>query len=291
VKFFGYGGIFHSDELPDYGITKDEMNKISTRIKNESNDGFIILTGDKDNIDIAIKSVQNRLRQCIIGIPAETRTPTKDGKTNYMRPRPGSARMYPETDIIPIKITDDRKLKIKKILPQTYEEQINNYKNNIGLNDKLSIQIFDSKYKALFEKLIKNINLPANFIAAQLTETLINLSRNNININKITNNELEKIFKEIEKGIIAKESFEKIIKDICENDNDVNDIINEMKSNKLNEKDIEKIISKIINAKKEIINEKGENSFSILMGEAMKQLRGKVDGKIVSDKIKELLKD
>ena len=67
--------------------------------------------------------------------------------------------------------------------------------------------------------------------------------------------------------------------------------INEMKSNKLNEKDIEKIISKIINAKKEIINEKGENSFSILMGEAMKQLRGKVDGKIVSDKIKELLKD
>lgn len=291
VKFFGYGGIFHSDELPDYGITKDEMNKISTRIKNESNDGFIILTGDKDNIDIAIKSVQNRLRQCIIGIPAETRTPTEDGKTNYMRPRPGSARMYPETDIIPIRITDDRKLKIKKILPQTYEEQINNYKNNIGLNDKLSIQIFDSKYKALFEKLIKNINLPANFIAAQLTETLINLSRNNININKITNNELEKIFKEIEKGIIAKESFEKIIKDICENDNDVNDIINEMKSNKLNEKDIEKIISEIINAKKEIINEKGENSFSILMGEAMKQLRGKVDGKIVSDKIKELLKD
>ena len=86
-------------------------------------------------------------------------------------------------------------------------------------------------------------------------------------------------------------SFEKIIKDICENDNDVNDIINEMKSNKLNEKDIEKIISEIINAKKEIINEKGENSFSILMGEAMKQLRGKIDGKIVSDKIKELLKD
>jgi len=63
-----------------------------------------------------------------------------------------------------------------------------------------------------------------------------------------------------------------------------------MKSSKLSEKDIEKIILEIIDAKKEIINEKGEKSFSILMGEAMKQLRGKVDGKIVSDKIKKLLK-
>ena len=183
-----------------------------------------------------------------------------------------------------------RRSKIKKILPQTYEEQINNYKNNIGLNDKLSIQIFDSKYKTLFEKLIKNIDLPANFIAAQLTETLINLSRNNVNINKITNNELEEIFREIEKGVIAKESFEKIVEDICESDHDINNIINEMKSSKLSEKDIEKIILEIIDAKKEIINEKGEKSFSILMGEAMKQLRGKVDGKIVSDKIKKLLK-
>ena len=290
MKFFGYGGIFHSDELPNYGITENEIKNISIKIKNESDDGFIILTGNKENMNITVKSIQNRLRQCIIGIPAETRTPTEDGKTNYMRPRPGSARMYPETDIIPVKITDDKKLEIKKILPQTYEEQINNYKNNIGLNDKLSIQIFDSKYKTLFEKLIKNIDLPANFIAAQLTETLINLSRNNVNTNKITNNELEEIFREIEKGVIAKESFEKIVEDICESDHDINNIINEMKSSKLSEKDIEKIILEIIDAKKEIINEKGENSFSILMGEAMKQLRGKVDGKIVSDKIKRLLK-
>lgn len=277
--------------LPNYGITENEINKISKKIKNEFNDGFIILTGDENNMNIALKSIQNRLRQCIIGIPAETRTPTEDGKTNYIRPRPGSARMYPETDIIPVKISDNKKLKIKKMLPQTYEEQINNYKNNIGLNDKLAIQIFDSKYKTLFEKLIKNVNLPANFIAAQLTETLINLNRKNINVNKITNNELERMFKEIEKGVIAKESFENIIEDICKTDNNLDNIINEIKSNKLSQDDIEKIISDIINAKKDIINEKGENAFSILMGEAMKQLRGKVDGKIVSEKIKELLKN
>jgi len=289
VKFFGFGGIFHSDELPNYGITEDECKRVTDKLENEKDDGFIILIGNTENMDVAVKSIQNRLLQCIIGIPAETRMPTEDGTTNFMRPRPGSARMYPETDIIPVKIHEEKRIAIKKSLPRSYEEQIDNYKHNIGLNDKLSVQIFDSRYKTLFEKLIKKVNIPANYIAAQLTETMINLSRNKINITKITDIELEKIFKEIESGIIAKESFETIIEDMCRNDKKIDEIINEMKENKLTDENIEKIILEIIDMKKEIIKEKGNDSFSILMGEAMKQLRGKVDGKIVSDKIQKLL--
>mgnify|MGYP001024963693 FL=1 len=289
VKFFGFGGIFHSDELPNYGITEDECKRVTDKLENEKDDGFIILIGNTENMDVAVKSIQNRLLQCIIGIPAETRMPTEDGMTNFMRPRPGSARMYPETDIIPVKIHEEKRIAIKKSLPRSYEEQIDNYKHNIGLNDKLSVQIFDSRYKTLFEKLIKKVNIPANYIAAQLTETMINLSRNKINITKITDIELEKIFKEIESGIIAKESFETIIEDMCRNDKKIDEIINEMKENKLTDENIEKIILEIIDMKKEIIKEKGNDSFSILMGEAMKQLRGKVDGKIVSDKIQKLL--
>ena len=289
VKFFGFGGIFHSDELPNYGITEDECKRVTDKLENEKDDGFIILTGNTENMDVAVKSIQNRLLQCIIGIPAETRMPTEDGMTNFMRPRPGSARMYPETDIIPVKIHEEKRIAIKKSLPRSYEEQIDNYKHNIGLNDKLSVQIFDSRYKTLFEKLIKKVNIPANYIAAQLTETMINLSRNKINITRITDIELEKIFKEIESGIIAKESFETIIEDMCRNDKKIDEIINEMKENKLTDENIEKIILEIMDMKKEIIKEKGNDSFSILMGEAMKQLRGKVDGKIVSDKIQKLL--
>ncbi|MCH2397172.1 MAG: Glu-tRNA(Gln) amidotransferase subunit GatE [Nitrososphaerales archaeon] len=288
VKFFGYGGIFHSDELPNYGITEDECKEINNILNNQKNDAFIILTGKSDNMEIAVKSIENRLKQCLVGIPAETRTPTEEGMTNFMRPRPGSARMYPETDIIPVRITDEKRSQIKKSLPESYDQQINNYKQ-IGLNDKLSIQIFDSKYKSLFEKLVKEIDLTPNFIAAQLTETLINLSRNGVDISKIKDSDLELIFLEIQSGVIAKESFEEIIQNICNNKMKLNDIITKMKDNKLSDQDIEKIIKEIIIQKKDIIEEKGQESFSILMGEAMKKLRGKVDGKKVSDKIRELL--
>ena len=288
VKFFGYGGIFHSDELPNYGITEDECKEINNILNNQKNDAFIILTGKSDNMEIAVKSIENRLKQCLVGIPAETRMPTEEGMTNFMRPRPGSARMYPETDIIPVRITDEKRSQIMESLPESYEQQINNYKR-IGLNDKLSIQIFDSKYKSLFEKLVKEIDLTPNFIAAQLTETLINLSRNGVDISKIKNSDLELIFSEIQSGVIAKESFEEIIQNICNNKMKLNDIITKMKDNKLSDQDIEKIIKEIIIQKKDIIEEKGQESFSILMGEAMKKLRGKVDGKKVSDKIRELL--
>ena len=288
VKFFGYGGIFHSDELPNYGITEDECKEINNILNNQKNDAFIILTGKSDNMEIAVKSIENRLKQCLVGIPAETRMPTEEGMTNFMRPRPGSARMYPETDIIPVRITDEKRSQIKKSLPESYDQQINNYKQ-IGLNDKLSIQIFDSKYKSLFEKLVKEIDLTPNFIAAQLTETLINLSRNGVDISKIKDSDLELIFLEIQSGVIAKESFEEIIQNICNNKMKLNDIITKMKDNKLSDQDIERIIKEIIIQKKDIIEEKGQESFSILMGEAMKKLRGKVDGKKVSDKIRELL--
>ena len=288
VKFFGYGGIFHSDELPNYGITEDECKEINNILNNQKNDAFIILTGKSDNMEIAVKSIENRLKQCLVGIPAETRTPTEEGMTNFMRPRPGSARMYPETDIIPVRITDEKRSQIMESLPESYEQQINNYKR-IGLNDKLSIQIFDSKYKSLFEKLVKEIDLTPNFIAAQLTETLINLSRNDVDVSRIKDSDLELIFLEIQSGVIVKESFEEIIQNICNNKMELNDIITKMKDNKLSDQDIEKIIKEIIIQKKDIIEEKGQESFSILMGEAMKKLRGKVDGKKVSDKIRELL--
>ena len=288
VKFFGYGGIFHSDELPNYGITEDECRNVNGILKNQENDGFIILTGKSNNMEIAVKSIENRLKQCLIGIPAETRMPTEEGMTNFMRPRPGSARMYPETDIIPVRITNEKRYQIKESLPESYDRQINNYKQ-IGLNDKLSIQIFDSKYKSLFEKLVKEIDLPPNFVAAQLTETLINLSRNDVDISKIKDIDLEVIFVEIQNGVIAKESFEKIIQDICNNEMKLNDIISKMKEDILSDQDIERIIKEIIILKKDVIEEKGQESFSILMGEAMKKLRGKVDGKKVSDKIRELL--
>ena len=55
----------------------------------------------------------------------------------------------------------------------------------------------------------------------------------------------------------------------------------------MNKQQLEKIIDKIIEDKKELIIEKRENAFKIIMGIVMQKVRGKIDGKEVSEIIKE----
>ena len=78
------------------------------------------------------------------------------------------------------------------------------------------------------------------------------MSRNGVDISKIKNSDLELIFSEIQSGVIAKESFEEIIQNICNNKMKLNDIITKMKDNKLSDQDIERIIKEIIIQKKDI---------------------------------------
>ncbi|MCX8191932.1 MAG: Glu-tRNA(Gln) amidotransferase subunit GatE, partial [Nitrososphaerales archaeon] len=47
VRFYGLGGIIHSDELPNYGISEDEINRVRERLRLDDEDAFIILIGSE----------------------------------------------------------------------------------------------------------------------------------------------------------------------------------------------------------------------------------------------------
>ncbi len=107
VRFFGIGGIFHSDELPNYGIEQGEVDGLRAILKAEKDDGFLIVAGPKEKIEFAVDAVINRIADAKNGVPAETRAATQSGETVFLRPRPGSSRMYPETDIPPIIVSNE----------------------------------------------------------------------------------------------------------------------------------------------------------------------------------------
>jgi glutamyl-tRNA(Gln) amidotransferase subunit E len=53
---------------------------------------------------------------------------------------------------------------------------------------------------------------------------------------------------------------------------------------------VDEIINNIVKQAEPLLKEKGERAFSPLMGEVMKVLRGKVDGKILSSKLQAAIK-
>ncbi|MFB5647774.1 MAG: GAD domain-containing protein, partial [Candidatus Nitrosomaritimum yanchengensis] len=155
VKFFGIGGVFHSDELPNYGIEENDISSVKDLLKIQQNDAFLIIAAPLNKIDFAIDSVINRIREAKKGVPAETRLATQTGETVFLRPRPGASRMYPETDIIPIIITQNELDWAKNSIPKSWNESLSELKSKYNLNQQLSEQVFDSPYFELFEKIIQ----------------------------------------------------------------------------------------------------------------------------------------
>ncbi|MGC9079185.1 MAG: GAD domain-containing protein [Nanopusillaceae archaeon] len=99
AKRFGLKGILHSDELPGYGISEEEVKKVKEILNCSENDGYILLMSpDIDTAKKVFRLIIHRINEFIRGVPKDTRQANDDGTTTFLRPQPGSERMYPETD-------------------------------------------------------------------------------------------------------------------------------------------------------------------------------------------------
>src|SRR5690606_12144747 len=102
AKKCGIGGLFHTDELPAYGVTSAEVARLREAVCAGNGEAVVLVAGPKDKASCAARQVQRRAALALEGVPEETRRMLEGGSTSYMRPLPGAARMYPETDVLPV---------------------------------------------------------------------------------------------------------------------------------------------------------------------------------------------
>ena len=306
VKFYDIDGIFHSDELPNYGITEEEVAAIKQRLQMNDNDAFVILGGPNDKVKFASDAIIRRLKAAVDGVPPETRAATPEGNTVFLRPRPGVARMYPETDIPPIAITDLMLVSLADKIPSQWDEIVDSLAKKYNLNRKLASQIFDSEYLNVFEEIATKTRVQPTFIASKLTEDLTSLQRQGLDPSVLTDHVIKDIFTRLDRGSITKESvvliFEKlmkkeptIVKRVNEQVNVKEDIeakivnaaIAAVGAFSISDEELSKGLDRIISNNMAIIKEKGANALSTLMGRAMAEYRGKANGQ----KVNAMLKD
>jgi len=293
ARFWGrVGGIFHTDELPAYGITKEEVEKLREAVEVEDQDAVVFVADNLENAKDALKAVVERAREAIKGVPQETRAPKPDGTTRYMRPRPGAARMYPETDIPPIQITEDYIRKIGLQLPELPEQKLERLMEKYKLNQKLARQVLDSKHSELFKSIAKETKVSPTTVAAFLTETLKALKRDCVEVDKVSESQIREIFNEISAGELTKEAIPDVIVWLSSHENKgVQEAIKSLGLKVISENELRALVEKMIEDNKNLIRERGENSFGVLMGIVMKELRGKVHAALVSRVLREKLKE
>jgi glutamyl-tRNA(Gln) amidotransferase subunit E len=290
VRFYDLDGVFHSDELPNYGITEQEVAATRSRLQAGDDDAFVIVGGPKDKVDFASDAIIRRLQAAIKGVPAETRAATPDGKTVFLRPRPGAARMYPETDIHTIPVTDDMLKALEDKVPRPWDEIVDSLSKKYNLNKKLASQIFDSDYLAVFEEIAGATKVQPTFVASKLTEDLTSLQRQGLDPSVLTEETIKDVFFRLDAGTIAKESviviFEKLMKGEAKT---VDQAIKAAGVSSIGDDELSAGLDKIVNANIAVVKEKGMGALSTLMGRAMAEYRGKADGAKINSMLKEKL--
>ncbi|MBU2638816.1 MAG: Glu-tRNA(Gln) amidotransferase subunit GatE [Nanoarchaeota archaeon] len=205
----------------------------------------------------------------------EVRKANIDGSSEFLRPMPGAARMYPETDVKPITITKEMVGSI--VIPELLTEKAEKLEKKYNLNADLAKEVIDSDFD--FEGFVKMFpKIEASFIASVITAYPKELKRRyNLEPEKVSGNDFKDILSYLNDGKIAKEAVIELMADAAS-------------GKKL---DIARFSAvsddKLKNELRKVVNENKGASLNALMGEAMKKFRGKADGKKIMELLKVLL--
>ncbi|MEM3364546.1 MAG: Glu-tRNA(Gln) amidotransferase subunit GatE [Candidatus Micrarchaeia archaeon] len=250
ARVFGFGGMIHGDEdFAKYGVDKEAVER---ELKVGLRSSYAILIGKFDEkMRMAFQSIIDRAY--MKKIPAETRKALKNGESQYMRPMPTGARMYPETDVEPI-IVDEHILKeCEKYLPRDPDEVLSELEKQT--NKELALNLLHSPRLGAYYKAIEK-GADAKTAAVTFVNTMKALAREGLPVEKIDDDKIIEVLVRQARGEITKKAVEEVLRQMCRKPNvDVESIIEKgdlkritgdaLKKIVIEEKgDIQKILSK-----------------------------------------------
>jgi glutamyl-tRNA(Gln) amidotransferase subunit E len=286
----GVGGIFHSDELPAYGISEAQVIAIRERLGLTVEDAFVLVADDNAKARDALDAVVDRANEALVGVPEETRTAMPDGTTRYMRPRPGAARMYPETDVPETSIPEEYLSTLRAHLPETPEKLAKRFMDQFSLNQTLAKQLVDSDYLSLFERVVVNGKTQPSFVATFLTGSCKSLEREGIPVHTVPDVKIEAMFQLVDKGAFAKEALPDLLKwQVSNPSSDPSEGIQHLGLRMLSQTELEQVIDRHIEKNKKLVETKGQGAFPSIMGSIMSEVRGRTDPKLVTETLKKRL--
>ena len=207
----------------------------------------------------------------------ETRVAKPDGTTEFIRPLPGGERMYPETDVPTIVITPAFLKSIK--VPETWEEKLKKFKMLMPVD--LAEQILRSEYLPIFEKYRKTVDCV--LVATTLTSTIKDLKRKGFKVENLKDEHFEKVFEAVKEKKISKEAIPVILEKWCENPGLR---LEQMGITAITEKELREVVKEVFEKYPQLVKDK---RISALMGEVMKEVRGRIDGATVARVVKEMM--
>ena len=282
----GVGGIFHSDELlgpePKYGFTQEEVTAAREALGIVHRDGFVLCVEADAVARQALDAVAQRARDALT--PArEVRAAQPDDSTRFMRPLPGAARMYPETDVPPIRIEPDRWTRILGGLPAKPEERIADLVKG-GLSEDQATQLVQSGDDDRF-RMLTTTGVEAA-LAARILLQMMPEWRSPRTITLVP-----AVADALAAGRFAKEAVPDVLKALDDGAVDVDAAIQKAGVGAVDASEVDAVIADVLASRQEFVMERGMAAMGPLMGPVMAELRGKADGAVISARLRHALQE
>lgn len=285
----GVKGIFHSDELPNYGIEQSYVDDLRSFLgMTGENDAFIICAAREKKATDALEAAVIRANEALEGVPEETRDPLPDGTTKYSRPLPGAARMYPETDVPPTNITDERIQAVRDNMPEFPEQIEKRLVDQYGINQQQARQIVRQSNDELFERIAQDRAM-APIAATMFLNAYSEMEHDGIDTHVFTDDAILGLFAMLKDGRFAKEALPSILREMAIGSS-AEDAVKKLGVEAVDAGEAAAIIEGIVNERADFVREKGMGAIGGLMGPVMGALRGKIDGKQANQLLTEAIK-
>ena len=282
----GATGLFHTDELPAYGITEAEVDSLHEVLSTKpGQDAFCLVAADPDIARRALEAALDRARMAFQGVPEETRQALDDGRTRYLRPLPGGARMYPETDVPPIRVTPEHLDELSEHLPEMPDERSGRYQEELGLPAEMADTLAHGQAFLLFDALVDASGLPKE-AARVLLQTRPEIESEHEGL-KVPDQVVEDALVALSQDAFAKEALPDILAHMAQEGASVEDAVEALGAGMVDEAEVRKVIQGIVEANADLVAERGMGAMGALMGEAMGKLKGKADGELISRIVRE----
>ena len=209
---------------------------------------------------------------------SEVRNVLPDGTSEFLRPMPGAARMYPETDLPILKISRDMINDAKKNLPQLRADAEKDFKK-FGLGEEMIKLLFKYNKMDEFRELLQTMNNPSLIAKILLVYPKEIATKNNLALEyveeKLHEDIMSEILSNLKRGKISEGELKHVLTKTVLGEN----ISNALESEKI---DLNVVEDKI----RKIIKENPGLSEHAYMGIIMKEFGSRVSGKEVMEIIK-----
>ena len=284
-------GLFHSDELPNYGITQKEVDGVRKLLGIKGGDSFILIASNDSNLaKRSIRNVLGIIYELIRGVSSEVRWVDPKGiVTNFLRPMSGAARMYPETDIVEIELGLSMINSVE--VPQLYSEKLKRIESDWSLERSKVSNILDKYSEFEINELLRISEKSASALYSILFDIPKDIrKREGVEPVDFKYELLLDLLKEVKDSNLNQKTIRDIFLSLYKDKKSHIDNLKEyLKERNLLVKsiDVKEVEKKI----KEIIKENKGAPFGALMGKCMQTFNETVDGKLVSQILKKLMGD